>query len=82
MAEIVDSCCVPSSMAVQLTKPDKNNNTTANVDDGLRKKQLKKCYLFYFLGIILPSEHCDVIEDGTDEKSESVSFLIMMNCNV
>ncbi len=34
MAEIVDSCCVPSSMAVQLTKPDKNNNTTANVDDG------------------------------------------------
>jgi hypothetical protein len=34
MAEIVDSCCVPSSMAGQLTKPDKNNNTTANVDDG------------------------------------------------
>ncbi|CAF2309060.1 unnamed protein product [Rotaria sp. Silwood2] len=56
MAKIVDSCCVPSSMAVQLTKPDKNNNTTANIDDG----------------IILPSEHCDVIEDGTDEKSESI----------
>ncbi|CAF0880640.1 unnamed protein product [Rotaria sordida] len=55
MAKIVDSCCVPSSMAVQLAKPDKNNNTTANIDDG----------------IILPSEHCDVIEDGTDEKSES-----------
>jgi hypothetical protein len=55
MAEIVDSCCVPSTMAGQLTKPDKNNNTTANVDDG----------------IILPSEQCDVIEDGTDEKSES-----------
>ncbi|CAF3349647.1 unnamed protein product [Rotaria sp. Silwood1] len=55
MAKIVDSCCVPSSMAVQLTKPDKNNNTTANIDDG----------------IILPSEHYDVIEDGTDEKSES-----------
>ncbi|CAF1564356.1 unnamed protein product [Rotaria magnacalcarata] len=55
MAKLVDSCCVPSSMTVQLTKPDKNNNTTANIDDG----------------IILPSEHCDVTEDGTDEKSES-----------
>lgn len=25
------------------------------------------------LGIALPSEQCDAIEDGTDEKSESVS---------
>ncbi|CAF1101605.1 unnamed protein product [Adineta steineri] len=60
MAEIVDSCCVPTSMAVQLTKPDKNNNTTANVDDGWENS------------IILPSEQCDVTEDGTDEKSESI----------
>lgn len=28
----------------------------------------------FFIGLILPSEHCDVNEDGTDEKSESVSF--------
>jgi len=35
MAEIVDSCCVQSPIAGQLTKPDKNNNTTANVDDGM-----------------------------------------------
>ncbi len=34
MADFVDPCCVASTMAVQLTKPDKNNNTTANVDDG------------------------------------------------
>jgi len=32
------------------------------------------CLLSFFLGIILPPEQCDVIEDGTDEKSESVSF--------
>lgn len=55
MAEIVDSCCVPSPIAGQLTKPDKNNNTTANVDDG----------------IISPSEQSDVIDDGIDGKSES-----------
>ena len=35
MAEIVDSCCVQSPIAGQLTKPDKNNNTTANVDHGM-----------------------------------------------
>ena len=40
MAELVDSCCVPSSMVVQLPKPDKNNNTTANVDDG---EKMKNC---------------------------------------
>lgn len=38
MAEMVDPCCISSSpsssMAVQLTKPDRNNNTTANIDDG------------------------------------------------
>jgi hypothetical protein len=38
----------------------------------LMKKRKIICLIF--LGIILPSEHCDVIEDGTDEKSESVSF--------
>lgn len=41
MSEIGDSCCVQSTMAVQLTKPDKNNNTTANVDDGEKKKKKK-----------------------------------------
>lgn len=61
MAEIVDPCCVTSTMSGTLTKPDKNNNTTANLDDG-------------DLGSILPSEQSDVIEDGTDEKSESVSM--------
>ena len=61
MAELVDSCCVTTTMSGPLTKPDKNNNTTANLDDG-------------DLGSILPSEQSDVIEDGTDEKSESVSF--------
>jgi hypothetical protein len=44
MADIVDSYCVSSSMAVQLAKPDKNNNTTANVDDGQRP-QLTTEYL-------------------------------------
>ena len=63
MADIVDPCCVPSTISGALTKPDKNNNTTANLDDG-------------DLGIILPSEQCDLIEDGTDEKSESVSFIL------
>jgi len=44
-------------MAGQLTKPDKNNNTTANVDDG----------------IILSSEQCDVTEDGIEEKFDSTT---------
>ncbi len=44
MAEIVDSCCVPSTMAGQLTKPDKNNNTTANVDDGQKEETGRDFY--------------------------------------
>lgn len=64
MAEIVDPCCVSSAISGALTKPDKNNNTTANLDDG-------------DLGIIT-SEQCDLVEDGTDEKSESVSMIFSM----
>ncbi len=35
-------------------------------------------FFLAFLGIILPSEQCDVIEDGIDEKSESVSFCVLI----
>jgi len=41
----------------------------------VRKRRIDEYYLvaFVFLGIILPSEQCDLTEDGTDEQSESVS---------
>ncbi len=42
----------------------------------VRKRRIDEYYLlaFVFLGIILPSEQCDLTEDGTDEQSESVSL--------
>ncbi|CAF0891362.1 unnamed protein product [Rotaria sordida] len=54
MADIIDSCCVN----IQMTKTDKNNNTTAPIDDG----------------ISLPSEQCDVLQNGTNDKSDNTDY--------
>ncbi|CAF1530289.1 unnamed protein product [Rotaria magnacalcarata] len=53
MADIVDSCCVN----IQMTKADKNNNTTTtHISDE----------------VSLPSEQCDVIQNGTNQESENM----------
>ncbi len=64
MADIIDPYCVN----VQMIKADKNNNTTANTDDGLK-----------IIEIISPSEQCDVLQNGNinnNNKSENVSDLL------
>jgi len=50
MADIIDSCCVN----LQMIKADKNNNTTANIDDE----------------IISPFEQSNVLQNGNNDKSE------------
>lgn len=47
MADIVDTCCVN----LQMTKADKNNNTTTNIDDGMIKEKNLNQYYFYFIFI-------------------------------
>ncbi|CAF1107270.1 unnamed protein product [Rotaria sp. Silwood1] len=53
MANIIDTCCVN----IPITKTDKNNNTTANIDNE----------------ISLPSEQFDVLQNGTNDKSENTN---------
>ncbi|CAF4041379.1 unnamed protein product [Rotaria sp. Silwood2] len=55
MADIIDTCCVN----IQMTKTDKNNNTTTNIDDG----------------ISLPSEQCHVLQNGTNDTSENTDSI-------
>ena len=43
MANVIDAC----SVNVQAAKADKNNNTTANIDDGWNKKK-KHCQIHIF----------------------------------
>jgi len=64
MADIIDPCYVN----VQMIKADKNNNTTANVDDGLK-----------VLETISPSEQCDVLQNEDNQKIENVSNLEFKN---
>ncbi len=73
MSDIIDLSCVN----LQMTKADKNNNTTANIDDGLRNKKMKNkifCFFFFFfIEIISSSEQSDVLQNENHEKSEHSS---------
>jgi hypothetical protein len=51
-----------------MIKADKNNNTTANIDDGLK-----------IVETISPSEQCDVLQNENNQKIENVSSLELKN---
>ncbi len=70
MANVIDPCCVN----IQMTKADRNNN----INDGLAKnnKQFNIIIFLIIIEIVSPSEQCDVLQNGADDKSENVSDLL------